>query len=336
MRLFIVFLITDYKHSSINPLYVSDAAHKVFFHNNRLVSHPFGLQTDASQHLKGLRKEDCPEHSTFTFSYKSGGGLEESHITDNDCIRYVEENFMLGESGKKNIVVPHLEQLDQKSYNYQMALKLMKVISNENNFLLTSVNFYEYLGKIEYSQKELEDQFEGHLKDFSNVLVFYPAGYAACILITLPETKQDTIHNLFTQANANVKAYQILHRHRLIRKEGFMIINAICDVFQNSNLTSYCIPCIPNLLISAEDFANGLQHWWSRLKIMMTNERRIKNDINFSHETASLLVIFAALTDDRFPTLFADDDERINKMVLNQIQRNILLNPSPRKIIIGK
>ena len=301
------------------------------------MSHPFGLQTDASQHLEDLRKEGSSEHSMFTFSYKSGGGLEKSHITDNECICYVEENFWLGESGKRNIVVPHLEQLDQKSYNYQMASKLMKVISNENNFLLTSVNFYEYLGKIGYSQKELEDQFEGHLKDFSNVLVFYPAGYNAVILITLPETKQDTIHNLFTQANANVKAYQILHRHRLIRKEGFMIINAICDVIhENSNLTSYCNSCLPNLLISAEDFANGLQHWWSRLKIMMAKERRIKNDINFLHETASLLVLFAALTDDRFPTLFAGDDERINKMVLNEIQRNILLHPSQRKIITGK
>ena len=314
----------------------------MFFHNNLLVSHPFGLQTDASQHLEGLRKEDCPEHSTFTFSYKSGGGLEESHITDNECIRYVEENFWLGESGKKNIVVPDLEQLDQKSLNFQISMKLKNLLSNQNNFLLTSVNFYNYLANIGYSKKELEDRFECHLKDLPNVLILYPAEYPAVILITLPESEKDTIHNLWLKADANLKAYLTLHRHRLIGKEGFMIINAIGAVFYEESklpLQSYCCLCIPDLFIFAKDFENDLQQWWRRLKRMMarlSNEYRIKNDSIFSPETASLLVLFAALTDDRFPTLFAGDDERITKMVLNQIQRNILLNPSPRKIIIGK
>ena len=306
------------------------------------MSHPFGLQTDASKHLKGLRKEDSPEHSTFVFSYKSGGGQEESHITDNDCVRYVEENLWLGESGKKNIVVPHLEQLNQKSLNFQIAMKLIKLLPQQNNFLLTSVNFNEYLRKIGYSKKELEDQFEGHLKDLSNVLVLYPAEYPAVILITLRESEQDTIHDLISRADANVKAYQTLHRHRLIGKEGFMIINAICDVFhKESNLLfrSYCDSCNPKLFISAKDFENDLQQWWSELKRMMAKsakKRRIENDTNFLHETASILVLFAALTDDRFPTLFADDDERISKMVLNETQRNILFDPSPRKIIIGE
>ena len=304
-----------------------------------MVSHPFGLQTDASQHLKGLRKEDSSEHSTFTFSYKSGGGLEESHITDNDCVRYVEENFWLGESGKKNIIVPHLEQLDPNSLNFQMTLEFQQVLSKQNNFLLTSANFYKYLVNIGYSKEELEDQFEGHLKDLSNVLVFYPAEFPAVLLITLPESEKDTIHNLLLKADANLKAYQTLHRHRLIGKEGFLIINAIFHKESNSLLQSYCRSCIPELLISAKDFAQNSKHWLTGLNKMMTNltkKHRIKNDTNFSHETASLLVIFAALTDDRFPTLFADDDERISKIVLNEIQRNILFNPSPRKIIIGK
>ena len=306
------------------------------------MSHPFGLQTDASQHLEDLFEDGSSKHSTFTFSYKSGCGLEKSHITDNDCIRYVEENFWLGESGKKNIVVPHLEQLDQKSLNFQIAMKLKNLLPHHNNFLLTSVNFNQYLGKIGYSKQKLEDQFECHLKDLSNALVLYPAEYPAVILITLPESKQDTIHNLISSADANVKAYQILHRHRLIGKEGFMIINAICDVFHKESkllLRSYCDSCDSRLLISAEDFKNDLQQWWSELKGMMATlakNRRIKNDTNFLHETASRLVLFTALTDDRFPTLFADHDERISKMVLNEIQRNILFNPSPRKIIIGE
>ena len=306
------------------------------------MSHPFGLQTDASQHLKDLRKEDFPEHSTFTFSYKSGGGSEESHITDNECIRYVEKNLWLGESGKKNIFVPDLEQLDQKSLNFQISMKLKNLLSNQNNFLLTSVNFYEYLEKIGYSKQKLEDKFECHLKDLSNVLVLYPAEYPAVILITLPESKQDTIHDLISRADANVKAYQILHRHRLIGKEGFIIINAIGAVSHKDTkllLRSYCDSCDSRLLISGEDFAGDLCSWWNGLKQIMrklTEDREIKNDINFSHETASLLVLFAALTDDRFPTLFAGEDERISKMVLNKTQRDILLNPSPKKIVIGE
>ena len=208
------------------------------------------------------------------------------------------------------------------------------------------MNFYDYLENIGYSKKELEDQFEGHLKDLSKVLALYPAQYPAVILITVPESEKDTIHDLCLKANANVKGYQILHHHRLIEEKGFAIINVIGAVFHKESnkkriLKSYCDSCNPNLLFSAEDLENGLRTWWRKLKRMMetelTEKYSIENeDTNFSHETASLLVLFAALTDDRFPTLFANDDERISKMVLNESQRIILFDPSPRKIIIGE
>ena len=299
-----------------------------------LASHPFGLQTDASQHLL---KNSPPAHPTFPIKYKSGGTWET--ITHNNCVDYMKETF-LGESDKENIIVPHLEQLDQKSKNFQMAFYLMKVLSTENNFLLTSVNFYDHLKKIGYIKKELEDEFEGHLKDLPNVLVLYPAEFSAVIIITLPESEKDTINDLLLKANANVKAYQILHRHRLIEKEGFVIINAIGAAFhEKKTLSSYCKLCEENcLFISKEDFEQ--EDWWKVLleEIIKTecSKRNYINDTNFSRETASLLMFFVALIDDRFPTLFAGEDERISKMVLNKIQRNILLDPSPRKIIIGK
>ena len=130
------------------------------------------------------------------------------------------------------------------------------VLSTENYFLLTSVNFYDHLEKIGYSKKELEDQFEGHLKDLSNVLVLYPAEFPAVIIITLPESEKDTINDLLLKANANVKAYQILHHHRLIEKEGFVIINAIGAAFhEKETLSSYCKLCEENcLFISKDDF----------------------------------------------------------------------------------
>ena len=302
------------------------------------------MQTDASQHLDNIINPP-PAHSTFPLSYKSGGGSKKIRITDKHCIRYVKKNFRLGDPAKKNIIVPHLEQLDQNSFNYKITLELQKVLSKENNFLFTGVNFHDYLANIGYSKKELEHQFEGHLKDLSNVLVLYPAEFPAVILITLPETEKDTIHELVSTANANVKAYQVLHHHRLIGREGFVIINVIGAVFHKEFklLKSYCDSCnLNNLLFCAEDLKNGLRTWWRKLKIMMkelTDQYEIKKDTDtatFTQDTASLLVLFTALTDDRFPTLFADDDERISKIMLNESQRNILFDPSPRKIIIGK
>ena len=330
-----------YYKKNFNPtflFYLSVAAHETWFNEKLLLSHPFGLQTDASQHLI---KNSPPAHSTFPIKYKSGGGQKENHITEKYCISYVEKNFWLGESGKKNIIVPHLEQLNQNSLSYQITLELQKVLSKENNYLFTGVNFYDYLKNIGYSKKELEDQFEGHLKDLSNVLALYPAEYPAVILISLPESGKDTIDDLWLKANANVKAYQILHHHRLIEEKGFAIINVIGAVFHKESklLKSYCDSCKPNLLFCAEDLKNGLRTWWRELKRMMekhTEVRMIENDTNFSHETASLLVLFAALTDDRFPTLLAEDDERISKIVLNETQRNILFDSSPRKIIKGE
>ena len=303
------------------------------------------MQTDASQHLFN---NSPPTHSTFPLRYNSGGGSEKICITEKDCIRYVEENFRFGDPAKKNIIVPYLEQLDQNSFNYKITLELQKVLSKENNFLFTSVNFFKYLEYIGYSKNELEDHFEGHLKDLSNVLVFYPAEFPAVILITLPETEKDTIHELVSTANANVKAYQVLHHHRLIEEKGFAIINVIGAVFHKESklLKSYCNSCNPDLLICAEDLEDldGLQTWWIKLKAMMkiklTDRYKIKKDtdtVTFTQDTTSLLVLFTALADDRFPTLFADDDERISKMVvLNEMQINILFDTSPRKIIIGK
>ena len=337
-------ILVDMKGKKLNfsiYLFFLDAPHKVYFHNNLLISDPFGLQSDASQHLKNLRKEDSL-HPTFTFSYKCGGGMEESHITDDECVRYVEENFWNGKSDKPDVLIPHIEQLDQKSLNYQMAMCIYKMLSSNNNLFFTKVNLFHLLQQIGYSENELDRIFYGKLKNLPNLLVLYPDGYPAVILITLPETPQETIHELFLKADANVKAYQILHLNRLFRKESFQIINIVGAVYHeksNSKLSSYCGSCNADLFITKEDFDKELQSWWTRLRKLMkkmTNDYRMKYDVTFTHETASLLAILNSVTDDRFPALFASEDERINKIVLNEIQRSILLNPAQKKIIVGK
>ena len=320
----------------------SDAPHKAYFHNTLLVSHPIGLQSDASHHLKNLRKEDSLEHSTFTFSYQSGGGMEESHVTDNDCVRYVEENFWFGKSEKINVVVPHLEQLDQKSLNHQMASCICEMFSTNNNFLFTEVNLFHLLRHIGYNENELDKKFNCQLQNLPNLLVLYPDGYSAVILITLPETRHDSIHDLILKSNANIKAYLLLHRHRLIVKEKFMVINVVGAIYHEKSslkLSSYCGSCNADLFITKEDLNSKLHSWFLRLQKLMkklSNERKIEYDVKSTHETASMLAILNCVTDDRFPTLFASEDERINKIVLNEKQRSILLNPAQRKIIVGK
>ena len=343
-NIFVLFIFLEFVGEKIHIyiflyIFILDPAHRVFFHNNLLISHPFGLQSDASQHLKDLRTEEFPEHSTFTFSYKSGGGTEESHITDNDCIRYVEDNFWLEESDKSNVVIPHLEQLQQKSLNYQMAIRIYKMLSSKNNFLFTEVNLFHLLQQLGYSENDLNNQFNGNLKNRPNLLVLYPDGYAGVILITLPE-KEESIHDLYLKADANTKAYQTLHRHRLIKKEKFLIISVVGAVFhEKSNTLSYCNSCNADNIITKEDIDDDLQSCWKKIQSLMkslSKEPKIDYDINYTHENASLLALLNSITDDRFPTLFASEDERINKIALNEVQRNILLNPSKRKIIVGK
>ena len=320
--------------------FILDAPHEAYFNNNLLISHPFGLQSDASQYLKNIRKEYSFEISTFTFSYKSGGGTVESHITDNDCVNYVKENFWNGKSDKPNVIIPHLEQLDQKSLNYQMAIQIHELLSSSHNLFFTEVNLFQLLLKIGQIDNELKTKFEGHLKNLPNLLVLYPDGYPAVILITLPDGPQETIHELFLKADANVKAYQSVHHHRMIRNKSFAIINIVAAVYhEESKLSSYCGSCKADLFITKEDFDKELQSWWIRLQKWMKKLRknyRMNYDVEFTHETASLLAILNSVTDDRFPSLFASEDERINKIVLNEIQRSILLNPVQRKIIVGK
>ena len=268
--------------------------------------------------------------------------MDKSHITDNDCVRYVEENFWFGKSEKTNILIPHMEQLDQKSLNYQMAMCIYKMLSPYNNIFFTEVNLFHLLQQIGQSESELVKKFYSQLKNLPNLLVLYPDGYPAVVLITLPETPHESIHDLFLKADANVKAYQMLHRHRLFGKETFQIINVVGAVYHKkstSNLSIYCRLCNTDLSISKEDFDNELQSWWTRLQKWMkkmTKDHRMSYDVKFTHETASLLAILNSVTDDRFPKLFASEDERINKIVFNEIQRSILLNPAQRKIIVGR
>ena len=296
------------------------------------------MSTDASQHFEDLHKTYSPLKSTF--NYKAGGGSKKFTITDEDFTEYLEDFKIVDDN---NVIVPPLEQLDEKSLQYKITLSFLNKLSPKDNFLFTSVNLFQYLKGFGVTEEDFRTQFDGHLKDTSNTLILYPSGYAVVIIITLPENKTEPPFKIKLRANANVKAYQILHQTRLTKEsKKLMVISVIGAVYQktlpNSSSCNHCSK--NNLIIYKDDFENDLKSWWRRFCQMskeLTKNYRIKYDAHFIEETASRLALYLGLSNDKFPSLFASDDERICKIRFNAAQREILLfNLDPRKIIIGK
>ena len=252
---------------------------------NLLISHPFGLPTDASHLFEDLHKRVSLLKSPFC--YKAGGGSESCTITDDHCTEYLED-FKMNDD-KSNVIVPHLEQLVQQSLQYKITLLLNKLLSPSGNFLFTSVNLFQYLKGFGFTEEDFSTKFDGHLKDTSKTFIFYPSGYAAVIIITLPEDEKESQYAIQVRSNANVKAYQVLHQEKLTEdSKKLIVISVIGAVHQRKSKNSpYCDQCISNnLVIYKEDIEDDLKSWWKRLK-ELTKNCRIKYDVNFVKKTAS-------------------------------------------------
>ena len=219
-----------------------------------------------------------------------------------------------------NMIVPHLEQLVQQSLQYKITLLFVeKILSPKGNFVFTSVNLFQYLKGFRYTAKDLKRNFDGHLKDTSNTFLLYPSGYAAVIIITIPEDERESIITLKLRADANVKAYQMLHQEMLTKESHKLIIINVIGAIHQKKLPSSCDQCSKNnLIIYKEDFEIDLKSWWKRCFRMMrelTKNYRIEYDIHYIEELASRL--YLGITD--------------------AAQREIMLfNSDPRKIITGK
>ena len=314
--------------------------HEIFY-RSLLVSHPIGLLTDALQHFKNTGKENIPLQPTFI--YKNGAGLGGSSITDEVCMRYLKDKFQMEE--QQNVIVPHLEHLDKKSLNYKLtSILTSKILSTSGNFLFTSVNLYKHLEEFGMSTGVLKKEFDGNLKDSLNTMILYPSGYAAVIVITLPNDRLESLHQLILRADANVKAYQMLHQEKLTKESNkIMVISVIGAVHQqkleNSPLCNQCNRY--NLVIYKDNFEENFGKWWEIFCEKMNEfagNHTIMHDLEFIKETASRLVLLVGLTSDKFPSLFAKCDERICKIRLNEQQREVLFfSPDdPRKIITGE
>ena len=295
------------------------------------------MPTDALQYFKDLHNRDCLLQSTFY--YKAGGGSEECTITDDHCIEYFKD-FKMSDD-ENNVIVPHLEQLDQQSLKYKITFLFLNKLSSKGNFVFTSVNLFQYLKGFRFAAEDFKNIFDDHLKDTSNTFILYPSGFPAVIIITLPENEEESQYAMELRSNANVKAYQMLHQEKLTKESKKLIVISVIGAVYQRKLPPSCDSCNKNnLLIYKEDFQNDLKPWWKRFSQMLTEltkNYRIKYDAQFIEEIASRLALYLGLTNNKFPSLFASDDERICKINLNAIQREILLFSSdPRKIIIGK
>lgn len=316
------------------------------YHNKLLMSHSFGLTSDAASHLENLTLPKNSKDSTFKTT-------DLGEICDEDCLQYVKDNFGSGKENtddvKNNIVIPHLEQLDQNSINFKIAKMFVRyLLPKQNSFLFTSCNLYKYLQMIEHSEADIKVKYGHDLReDLFNVMVIYPADINAVILITLPENENETIHSLHSKANSNVNAYQSLHLHHILGNDKFCIVNVVGAVFHKKPQHSqqrYCTRCEPLLTIFSDDIKDekNLTAWWGSLIKIIKDKIELRWSQNhtvggdFKRKTASRLVVINALTDDRFPKLFDPVDDRIKKMCLNEIQRNILLSPELKKLIKGE
>ena len=297
-----------------------------------LISHPFGLPTDASKHFENLEKQRSILQSQFKF--KAGGSSESSKITDDNCTKYLQDFRM---EDDMNVVVPHLEHFDEQSLHYKITFSFVrKLLSRKGNSLFTSVNLFQYL-------KGFDVTGDNHLKDTSNTFILYPSGYAAVVIITLPEDETESLREIQRRANANAKAYLMLYQEMLTKESQKLIIINVIGAVHNKKLANNlsCNDCrYCNLVIYKEDLNDNLKSWWGKCSKMLkelSKNRNIDYDVKLMEGLASRSALHVGLTNDAFPSLFSSEDERICKIALNAAQREILLfNVHPRKIIIGK
>ena len=174
------------------------------------------------------------------------------------------------------------------------------------------------------------------MQDTSNTFTLFPSEYPAVIIITLPENEEESQYAMEVRGNANVKAYQMLHQEKSEESQNLIVISVIGAVYQKK-IPSSCDQCSNNnIVIYKEDFENDLKSWWKRFSRMLkelTKNYQIKDDSNYIEEMAGRLALFLGLTDEKFPSLFASENQRICKISLNAAQREILLFNSDPKII---
>ena len=246
---------------SVSFVTISEAIHHHANENGvALISHSFGLSIDASNFLF-----EEPTNAKF-ISYHTGAGTKKRSLSKIKCCKYVYDNFP---GNDLQIVIPHLHQLRPGSKNEVIASKLLSKF--DKCCFLTSVDFHKHLSKtLGYNDAQMKEKYK-HLSAKGNAMLFYSLDYPAAVLITIPEDENQSIHNLFLNANDNAKAFLTIHEDIFdVEKMQFVLLNLVAAVNHEREdfvKYKYCEKCDINMMIFKEDLQND--SFWKGVKRRM-------------------------------------------------------------------
>ena len=246
-----------------------------------------------------------------------------------------------------------------------MATKLENIFSKKPVFIIHKVNFHKHLKTFGFTEEDIRNKISTNLSNEENCVVVYPPGCKTAVIITLQESEEQSLHQLHIKSNANVRGFLKLHQHFF--DHGLHIIGIVGAVFFSKEKIgkNYCTECPDVTILSIDDIKSevSFKKWWMEMKEKFkkafryfsfdTEDYSSESDLDEGYDTktnpskvdksfAGLLVIANAVTNDKFSALASEDDDKgtnedeiINKMILNESQRNVLRDQKKHKIIKG-
>ena len=346
------------KFQCINQHYLTflDTPHRTEIDEIFLSCHPFGQNNDAFKILESLDPSCAAygqpkQYISFstgpnTRNKKSKYQVKKS-ITKEYCVKYLQDNYQ-----ENTIVFPPIYQND----NTCLATKLESIFSNTPCFVIHKVNFYKHLQTFGFTEEDIRSKICTNLSNEENCIVVYPPHCRTAVIITLQESKEQSLHQLHLKSNANVRGFLKMHQHFFdCHLHIIGIVGAIFFSKEEIRNISYCTECPKVTILSADDIESeeSVKQWWKEMKEefeepSFDNEYYSSDselDKAFGMETnapkvdnahlAGLLIVAEAVTDDKFSSYGAKEDEVIKKMILNEPQRKILRDQGKHKIIKG-
>ncbi|XP_066919993.1 uncharacterized protein [Clytia hemisphaerica] len=290
-------------------------------------THPLGYSEDSYQ-------ENVLPNKKKVIRFQTGAGQEKRSLQSIDSAKYVNNNFP-----DEDIVLPYLNTMEPQSFRSVLAKKFMAIGEKlPGKFhLLSSFNARKHLEKtLGVKKKCIEEQFR-YLSLDGNLMIFYPPSYPAVVLMTLPGSERESLHQLIFRADENLKSYLALHED-LFQVKRFAIINVIAAVHhkkEDVEKSLHCQDSLPFMLFS--DFVYESQTWWDKIEEFLG---QIANDLEEADqqsifEISARSILLEALIDDNFPTLFAKDEEVFCKKIMNRAQIDVLLDKARHKLVKG-
>ena len=307
-----------------------------------MISHLFGLNDyDAStfQEAKPIRAEK------MRWGVGAGERIDSLDNRDSFCLGYMKVNFPLSDEESK-LVIPDVHQLKASAENKAVIEKIISYFGN--CFLISDINFYHNLSKtIGYDKHQMDEYFK-YISDDSNALLIFPLELPIALLVTLPKSGKDTLHQLFVKSNQNARGFLTLHQNIFQGKNDFILVNMIAapqhnrSDFKDKEYCNICSVLIDGCFhifkqdLDSETFWSGMREGLSKI-VNEDDSLEIDEGRENVNKIIARTIVIEAAVEDKFPELLFckdDDDKKIRMKVLNQKQREILLDKSNKKRII--